>query len=366
MYFKSKKLKNLKESELVNLLDLVFEGLNPRETEVLKRRYRIQDGRKHTLEEIGKGYNITRERVRQIEKDALNRIQTLDLASEKLANLAELKEVINEALDFYGGLLEETHLIEELLNNLESEAEKDYVAIEFLLNSLFDQHFTAIDAPFTKKLRLSQKSKWDNYKAAINHLSDVIKTTKSPLTLDEIYSQVKDTEHYSFIDQLSGENDKNLFAMLKAHKDIDNNLLGQWGLKNWRMIVPKRMTDKIHLIFQKENKPLHFQEITDLINQANFDHKKACPATIHNELILDKRYVLIGRGIYALKDWGYEEGTVADILERIIKEAEGPLTQKELIERALDQRKVKRSTVVLALLNKNRFKKDTEGKIILI
>ena len=53
----------------------VLHTLTPREEHVLKLRYGLNDGRTHTLEEVGKEFNITRERIRQIEAKALRKLR---------------------------------------------------------------------------------------------------------------------------------------------------------------------------------------------------------------------------------------------------------------------------------------------------
>jgi len=111
---------------------------------------------------------------------------------------------------------------------------------------------------------------------------------------------------------------------------------------------------------------LHFREIADYINKADFDSKKAHPATIHNELILNDKFVLIGRGIYALTEWGYQPGTVAEVIVELLKESEKPLSKGEIVRKVLDSRMVKKSTINLALTNKNKFKKLENGSYLLV
>ena len=60
----------LKE-QLLNVLDT----LTPREEKVLRLRYGIDDGKPRTLEEVGREFNVTRERIRQIEAKALRKLR---------------------------------------------------------------------------------------------------------------------------------------------------------------------------------------------------------------------------------------------------------------------------------------------------
>ena len=107
---------------------------------------------------------------------------------------------------------------------------------------------------------------------------------------------------------------------------------------------------------------MHFNEITQKINEIGFDHRQAYPPTVHNELILNKEYVLVGRGIYALREWGYKPGVVADVLADIIREVGQPMDREELMKRVMQQRMVKKNTVALALTNKNKFRRLPDGR----
>ncbi|HCU47589.1 TPA: hypothetical protein DIC39_00795 [Patescibacteria group bacterium] len=158
------------------------------------------------------------------------------------------------------------------------------------------------------------------------------------------------------------DNQKVLLALLETGKVIKRNPYGEWGLASWDTITPKRMGDKIYLVLKKADKPLHFRQITQLINDQQFDHKQAHAPTVHNELILDKRYVLVGRGIYALREWGFEPGVVAEVLAKILQEAGGPLTREDLLQRLQKQRMVQPGTVYLALTNKQLFSRTADGK----
>ena len=56
-------------------IDGVLRTLTPREESVIRLRFGLQDGRCHTLEEVGSEFNVTRERIRQIEAKALRKLR---------------------------------------------------------------------------------------------------------------------------------------------------------------------------------------------------------------------------------------------------------------------------------------------------
>ena len=169
----------------------------------------------------------------------------------------------------------------------------------------------------------------------------------SPVIKSERYN-----EDYNLINE-----HKALYSLLRSSKNLEQNKFGFWGLTDWSEIMPKTINHKIYLILKHEGKPLHFKEIANRINEIQFDHKRANPATVHNELILDDKYVLIGRGIYALKEWGYSNGTVTDVVAEVLEESGTPLTKDEIVERVMDKRLVKKATINLALMDKTRFNK---------
>lgn len=62
--------------ELDQQMEELMTQLTPREANILKYRYGLMDGKAHTLEETGRAFSLTRERIRQIEKDAMKRLRS--------------------------------------------------------------------------------------------------------------------------------------------------------------------------------------------------------------------------------------------------------------------------------------------------
>lgn len=153
-----------------------------------------------------------------------------------------------------------------------------------------------------------------------------------------------------------------LLSYLEPSKLIEQNYFGQWGLKSWPEIKPRSIKDKIYLALKKEKRPLHFVEIAEAINKICQDKRLAKPQTVHNELIKDERCVLIGRGIYALKEWGYQSGIVKEVIAKILKGKGGTMNRDEIIKEVLGQRQVKKNTVIVNLKNHDCFVRLDAGK----
>lgn len=146
-------------------------------------------------------------------------------------------------------------------------------------------------------------------------------------------------------------------AALIASQPIEQTVFQEWGLTSWPEVSPRGVGDKAYAVLRREGKPAHFRDIANTITQSHFDTKQANAQTVHNELIKDNRFVLVGRGLYGLSEWGYVPGTVADVLETVIRKSDAPLSREELIEAVLKQRLVKKNTILLGLQNSKRFAK---------
>lgn len=142
----------------------------------------------------------------------------------------------------------------------------------------------------------------------------------------------------------------NVIQVSKECKITDKGV----GLFAWRHVHPRTLRDKIHYILNQEKRPMHFEKIAKIIESNRFDHKKINLQAVHNELIRNENFILIGRGIYALKEWGFQTGTVSDVIERILSDGEAR-TREEITNSVLKERQVKSITVYLNLKNSEKF-----------
>ncbi len=81
-------MESASQSLLREQLLAVIDTLTPREQEVIRQRYGLMDGKQKTLEEVGKEFSVTRERIRQIEAKALRKLKHPN-RSKRLADFVE-------------------------------------------------------------------------------------------------------------------------------------------------------------------------------------------------------------------------------------------------------------------------------------
>jgi hypothetical protein len=328
----------------------LLSSLPDRAQDVIVGRFGLNpEGEDMTLEAIGKKYGITRERVRQIESYAINHIRKADTYEKEAPVFEELKVAIKKM----GGMISEN----DLLDNLgKDEVTKKY--IHFLL---------VVGDDFTKiKEDIEFKHRWHIDGELAEKIHDALHNLYNGLRDDEIVPESEIVSSFlGHLKDVSDEykKDEILTRWLSISKNIDKNPLGEWGRSKSSNIKTKGVRDYAYLILRKHGSPIHFREVAKLIGEVF--NKKAHVATTHNELIKDPRFVLVGRGLYALKEWGYSTGVVRDVIKEIMKK-EGPLSKDAVLEKVLKERYVKPNTVMVNLQNPKYFKKNKQGLYTLV
>lgn len=341
-------------------LDKLLELLAERERQIIWRRFGLSGDKPETLENIGKSFRVTRERVRQIERLAISKLKE---NSDSLEIVKPMKQVVVEILESEGGAAGENKLIK-LLNDVGDEANAN--AIRFFMSEILTDVVAPLggdNSSFISGWRLRTAS-LEAVESLITSAQEILTTSGAPLAEADLANKLFALNLSSPIQGII-QDQQMIINLLQLSTIVKRNAFGEWGLKHWETINPKRMNDKIYLILKKHGKPMHFREIVRLINEQGFDHKQAYAPTVHNELILDDKFVLVGRGIYALKEWGYKPGVVADVMVAILKERNQPIDRDELVSLVLKQRLVKKGTVYLALTNRKKFLRLPDGKYTL-
>ena len=320
--------------------------LTKRAQDVLTNRYGLgPKATKLTLDAIGKRYNITRERVRQIENHSLAAIRKSKAYKDNEPVFTELKELVLNL----GGLVSEKDLLGYLGNdvNIQNHFHFLFVVGEEFKREKEDEEF---------------KHRWHVDPELSNKIKEALRKLYSKLSDDELI--VEGDLIRSFLEEVKDlnekyKNDEVVKRWLSISLKIGKNPLGEWGRSSSSNINAKGMRDYAFLVIRKHGSPIHFKEVAKAITY--YFNKKAHVATTHNELIKDPRFVLVGRGLYALSEWGYISGVVKDVIHKILKK-EGPLPKEKIIEKVLKERYVKENTILVNLQNTKYFKKDRDNR----
>jgi DNA-directed RNA polymerase delta subunit len=321
-------------------------ALPERSRSIIMKRYGLGKSSDHmTLDAIGKAYGITRERVRQIENHAINAIRKSKNYTEEKATFDEIKKIISGL----GGIVVEQDLLD-----LISKDPSVQSCINFIL---------VVGHPFNKiKEDEDFKHRWFIDNTLAEKIQGSLKKLYENLKDDELVSEQEMIKSFlGYIEDISEQYRTEEIAKrwLNLSKKISKNPLGEWGKTVSPNISIKGVRDYAYLVIRKHGSPIHFKEVVKAIT--TIFHKKAHVATTHNELIKDPRFVLVGRGLYALSEWGYMSGVVKDVIKKII-EKNGPMTKKEIVDKVMKERYVKENTIVINLQNKKYFTKNKDGK----
>jgi hypothetical protein len=313
--------------------------LTQKERFVIERRFNLDKKERATLEEIGQHFSVTRERIRQIEKNAINKLKR----NLENCQLFEIANLAYEIIATSGNVIMEDLLLSQLLKQ---KPEYSVEALQLIMS--IDKRFSRVPNtvsfhPYLKMNHVPQHEIENICRQTI----DILNKSKNTASLDKLYANVvgNKAEMFSLISYRS------VIQVDKKIKLLEND---QVGLYEWRHINPRTLRDKIYYVLRMNKGPMHFVEIANRIIECKFDKKKINLQAVHNELIRHDEFVLIGRGIYGLSEWGFKSGTVAEVIESILKGKES-MSQQEIIDSVLKQRKVKPITVILSLKNKERF-----------
>lgn len=316
--------------------------LNPRTREIVVNRYGLEKEGRMTLEAIGKTYDITRERVRQIENFALASVKKSKEFKEHSFVFDELKAVLKEL----GAVVSEEHLMRHISKD---PVVQNHINLYLALGDEFKKHKE--DDHFHAHFSIDDKHA-THIREALGKLYSSI-DEEDLVTEEEIFTRF--TGHLAEVLGEFKDNKEVIYRYLALSKVIGKNQLSEWGRTSSPHVKARGIKDYAYLIMRRAGRPMHFKEVATEINKTF--GKKAHVATCHNELIKDSRFVLVGRGMYGLKDWGHTGGVVRDVITEVLKESGRPLPKDEIVKRVLAKRIVKPNTVLVNLQNAKYFRK---------
>lgn len=311
-----------------------------REREIITRRFGLFD-RKETLEQIGELLGITRERVRQLEKAILIRLK-IAADEGKIPAVHEIERLIVRDLSENGRVGRIHDIASRLVGDTATNETRAHIAFvgelspKLVVINENDNYYQGVG--------ITENGDEKKIRSGVDQIVKTIKKHGEPVDIETLHGM------------LSYESPSQVRALASLSKALAS-LKDVWGLVKWPTVNPKNIRDKIYVILADNGKPMHFSDIAGHIKDSDFKRKDVTTQAIHNELIKDKRFVLIGRGIYALDSWGYSKGTVSDIITKVLKKAGEPLHRDEIVKRVLKSRQVKETTILLNLQSKSEFKR---------
>jgi hypothetical protein len=321
-------------------------ALRDRSLDVVSSRFGLKtDAQRKTLEAIGQKYGITRERVRQIENSALNSIRKSDEFESAQMHFDELKTMIHEL----GGAVNEEELLEALADD---QATQNHLYFLLVLGDHFKLH----------KENEFFKTRWTTDNQILTNVHDALQNLYKNLKDDEIMTEAEIVD--KLLQQIKDINEEHrdleiAKRWLRISKKVSPNPLNEWGKSHSKNVKVRGVKDYAFLVMRKHGNPMHFREVAEAITE--LFGKKTHPATTHNELIKDSRFVLVGRGKYGLREWGYKPGVVRDVIKEIL-EKYGPLTRDEIVDHVMKERFLKRNTILVNLQNPQYFTRLEDGR----
>ena len=322
----------IKNLDFPALVTRILNLLTDKERDIIQRRFALLAEKKETLDRIGKSYSITRERVRQIEEVAIQKLTRIS----KDPSMKQVHDLACSILEYSGGVMLEDLLVSKMLKNLEHSKLISLNSIKFAMrvstklvkqekNQMFKAFWYLKDISILK------------IRSALTDTIKLLKNNGDTLSFEEIHNAVK--SNY----------DAN---MLKSIMDVSSDLMkheGKWGLTEWRFINPRSIKDYINIVLKNEGNPMHFRAIMKKIKEDFVKHKSVTSQASHNELIRHDEFVLLGRGIYGLRQWGLCAGTVCDLIVAVLKENGGIMKRQDIINAVMEKRDVRIGTISLNL-----------------
>jgi hypothetical protein len=327
-------------TEITGIFSDILASLAEKERSVITRRIGLH-GERETLQEIGNSYDITRERVRQIEDVGIKKIGRIMRTSP----LMRIQESGEKILALHGGAMTRDRLVNAIIADIGVEGALNHNIIDVLLQADFNLQKSKPQLGTNTYFHFPEISK-KLIEAIHKEGIKVLKKRGDIIEMTALYEMIKVNLFAQF-----GKIDLMLIdSVMDVYLDIVKGEEKFIGLEKWKILNPATLKDKAIYVLKKKKEPMHFLDIANAITEYFSEPVKI--STIHNELIRNEEFVLIGRGIYVLKDWGYKDGTVLDVILDIFKKAGTPLSTEEITNRVLKIRQVKTTTIYMNLQNK--------------
>lgn len=327
-------------SEITQVFEGILASLTDKERSVIVRRIGLT-GERETLQEIGDTYGITRERVRQIEDVGIKKIGRI----MRTSSLMKLQESGEQILKMHGGVMTRDRLISAIVADIGVSGTLNVNIIDVLLQADFNLQRSKPQLGTNTYFHFPEVSK-KFIEATHKEAVKILKKRGDIIETSALYEMIKINLFAQFgkIEPIA------IDSIMDIYLDLVKGEEKFIGLEKWKILNPSTLKDKAIYVLKKNKEPMHFLDIANAITEHFGEPVKI--STIHNELIRNEEFVLIGRGIYVLKEWGYKDGTVLDVILDIFKKAGTPLSTEEITARVLKTRQVKTTTIYMNLQNK--------------
>ncbi len=320
-----------KKINFSEVMDSLLGLLTSKEKSIIERRFLLKNGKKETLESIGKSYSITRERVRQIESVAMKKLARISMEP----SIRYIHDLAHSILVANGKIMAEDRLISEMLKNLKDANNVNVNAMKLAI-CVSDKILKQEKNQFFRSFWYTKDLKIQEIKSAVQKITQIIEKHGDTLSIESLNSR---------LNQYTPEM---IHSLLMVHWEFLKTDHG-WGIKSWRTINPRSIKDKIMVSLRKSGKPMHFSDIVDHVLNDFSSKKKVTAQAIHNDLIRHEEFILVGRGMYGLREWNLPAGTVCDVIISVLKENKGPMKRQDIIQGVLKKRDIRLGTISLNL-----------------
>ncbi|MCF7917676.1 hypothetical protein K9L27_01560 [Candidatus Gracilibacteria bacterium] len=328
-----------KQINFPELMNRLLGLLTEKEQNIIERRFSLGNCPRETLDKIGRSYSITRERVRQIEAVAIKKLARISMDP----SMRYIHDLGYSVLVDHGKVMSENLLVSEMLKHFQTNKSIDPNAMKLAMrvsDKLIKQEKNQFFCPFWRTKDIS----FGEVKNVIKDIEKTMKKLGDVLVLSDIQGSLKQYDPAMIA---------SLLHVSWGFMETDHG----WGLKQWRFINPRSIKDKILISLKEIGKPLHFTDIIKHVLNDFRSKKKVTPQAIHNELIRHGEFVLVGRGLYGLREWGLASGTVCDVIRSVLKENGVPMKRQEIIDAVSKKRDIRLGTISLNLQKYPFFKR---------
>lgn len=343
-----------------------------RSLKILIARFGLGGSEIYTLQDVGNAYGITRERTRQIQDKALQRLHSILFGAKSLASYVIPLRLVNEALAVKQEL---SHLDKKLLSEYEiinffclryevKLASKDLNSLRFLLTILgytpLATRFPSVE--LAPSWQIGEQLDSDNIVEAAKAILGVLKNEVCSVPLFELQIKINRKRKSKFsLDCVH-------YALKLLNHDIELAAKDEYQLKFAKL---SSKADQVYRVLKTANKPMHYRDFAKEINHllvTSGEKPNANLRSIISQLATDKRFKNIGNsGIWGLDEWEDIVGSsVIELMEEFFHLKKRPATSSEIYEYVAAKRSIaSKNSIYTYLAMKEQFIRVSETEYAL-